>query len=610
MLNNNCAFYAELLINGKKSPSFTCTPTDKLTFTFFLSRRLGAFDSALHLYSDSDGSSKEISCYWEGMTNGFDIYKATLTANETGLFYLDFKSRTSHGDICHSVQLTVYQKGYTTPDWIKGGIMYQIFCDRFAKSEKHPIRVKKGTVHYPDWENGIPQYPEKPGDPFPNNCFFGGSLYGIIEKLDYLQSLGVTTLYLNPIFDAASNHKYDTADYLKVDEAFGGDEALDALIKELKKRDMHIILDGVFNHTGADSLYFNKFDNYDSIGAYQSKASPYYDWFDFKKHPDDYLCWWGVKILPCIKKDSKNFREFICGKNGVAAHYLKKGVDGWRLDVADELSSEFLDQLRSTAREINDTSYILGEVWEDASNKIAYDHRRKYFQGTQLDAVMNYPIRTAIIDYVKNGNAQHLADEVTSLYRNYPKCVSDVLMNLLGTHDTERILNTLAFDGSLQMTNDELASYRMPKNIRADASERVKIAAFLSYTLPGVPCIYYGDEIGMEGGRDPFNRMPFAYSKADKSMLSFYRKLGALRSSLPCLADGELNVLKSENGIFIYKRGDAVCAVNMGASVIMTSKRPFADLFTGDYAVQCEDGRYRFSLPKNGFAVFSSSINN
>ena len=607
MLTNKSAYSSILLVNGKKSLSYTCEKGDLLNLTFYVSRRLGAFGTRLYLRADSDGSVTEISCPWEALEDGYDVYSAEIKAECIGLFELILKARGDFGDHTFSDQLTVYKKGYKTPKWLKGGVMYQIFCDRFAKSEKHPVTVKKGTAYYPDWENGTPQYPEKPGDPFPNNCFFGGSLYGIIEKLDYLQSLGVGTLYLNPIFDAASNHKYDTADYMKVDEAFGGDDALDELIAELKKRGMHIILDGVFNHTGADSVYFNKFGNYGSVGAYESKESPYYEWFDFKKHPDDYLCWWGVKILPCIRKDSKSFRDFICGSDGVAAHYLKKGIDGWRLDVADELPNEFLEQLRKTAHKINPDSYILGEVWEDASNKIAYDHRRSYFQGSQLDAVMNYPIRTAIIDYILSGNAEFLAAEAASLYHNYPKCVSDVQMNLLGTHDTERILNTLACDGSLAMKNRELATYRMPKNVRRNASERVRLAAFLCYTLPGVPCIYYGDEIGMEGGRDPFNRMPFAYSRADKSMLAFFRKLGALRTSLPCFKDGELEIISSESGLFLFRRGDTLCAVNLGAGRMIVSDKPFFELTEHDSAVPCNDGRYRFSMPKGSYAIFSNN---
>ena len=604
--NNNPEFYTELFVNGQKSPSYAFENGSSITVNLYALRNLGTFNPRANIKLDSDSSVTRPKCLWTSLVNGYDVYTVEATIDKVGLYHFNFCVKSCSGDKNVYVQLTSYKKGYKTPEWIKGGIMYQIFCDRFARSENREYTVKPNAEFYADWENGIPQYPKTPGDAFPNNCFFGGTLYGIIEKLDYLQSLGVTTLYLNPIFDAASNHKYDTADYMKVDEMFGGDEALDLLIAELKKRKMHIILDGVFNHTGDDSVYFNRYGNHDSLGAYQSKSSPYYGWYDFKEHPDDYLCWWGIKILPCIKKNSDSFREFICSDNGVAAHYMRKGIDGWRLDVADELSNEFLEQLRKTCRKINPEAYILGEVWEDASNKIAYDHRRSYFQGSQIDAVMNYPIRTAIIDYVLSGDASVIASELDTLYKNYPKCVSDTQMNLLGTHDTERILNTLACDGSETMTNDELSRYRMSKHVRAEATKKLKLAVFLSYTLPGVPCIYYGDEIGMEGGRDPFNRMPFAYSRQDKALLAFYRKLGAIREGVSDFAEGVFEILSAENGLFLFKRGETVCAVNLGASKIFARREPFFNLIENDVAVLCDDGYHRYSLGKDKCAVFGS----
>lgn len=604
----NSQIKAKLTVENKISPSFAFEKGADAILTFEVSRRLGGYNARAELLNDLTGTVKSYVCPWIKFENGYDFYRIALKPDCEGLYFLRFIISTAQGEIVQSQNITVYKKGFTTPEWIKGGIMYQIFCDRFSKSENHPYKVKKGAVLYEDWENGIPQFNEKPGEPLKNNCFFGGTLYGIIEKLDYLCSLGVTTLYLNPIFDAASNHKYDTGDYLKVDEMFGGDGALEELITELKKRDMHIILDGVFNHTGDDSIYFNRYGNYASVGAYQSKSSPYYEWYDFKEYPDDYNCWWGVKILPCIKKDNKDFEKFICGENGVAAHYLKKGIDGWRLDVADELSNDFLERLRTTSHKINPNTYIIGEVWEDASDKIAYGKRRKYFQGTQLDAVMNYPVRTAIINYVLDGNAEELAKTVSALYRNYPKQVSDALMNPLGTHDTERILNVLAKDGSLEMSNRQLSTYRIPSHLRSEATERVKAAAFLCYTLPGYPCIYYGDEIGMEGGRDPFNRMPFAYSKADKNLLAFYRRLGAIRSSLPCLKDGVFKIVYANDGIFVFKRQDIVFAINLGESKVFVSDKAFFELLSCDTAIQCNDGRYRYSLPKDGMAIFADNL--
>jgi len=604
-------FRFEMKANGKTVRSAAFPDNSKVELKFGISRRKGAFNFTGELYDDENCCSLPITPIWTDIENGFDVYTASLPTNKKGLYFLRCGFNTTHGyesflfpDGADVLNVTFYSPDFSTPSWLKGGIMYQIFVDRFAKSEKYTIKQKKNTVTKPDWDNDIPDYPEKPGDAFANNCFFGGSLYGIVEKLDYLSSLGVNTLYLNPIFDAASNHKYDTADYMKVDEMFGGEDALKLLISELKKRNMHLILDGVFNHTGADSIYFNKFGNYPSLGAYQSKNSPYYSWFDFKKHPDDYNCWWGVKILPCLRKDCAEFREFICGTSGVAAHYMNMGIDGFRLDVADELSNEFLYQLRDTLKDISPDAVIYGEVWEDASEKVAYGHRRKYFFGNQLDGVMNYPLREAIINYVTTASSEMLASVAASLYLHYPKCVSDVQMNLLGTHDTERILNVLSGENTYALTNRKLATYKLPAASRKKAIELLKLAVFLNFTLPGVPCIYYGDEVGMEGGRDPFNRMPFPYGKEDTDLLSFYRLLGEIRRNRNDFSDGIFEILTAEGGLIVFRRNSTVCACNRGEAKIFTSDKNFSNILTGERALENAEGRFVFELKNNSCAVF------
>lgn len=604
-------FRFEMECNGKKQISAAFPEGSEIKLTFKISRRKGAFNFRGELYDDEKCTSLPLSISWIANERGFDVYTASLLTSEVGIYFLRCGYDTTHGyesflfpDGMDVMNVTFHSPEFTTPSWLKGGIMYQIFVDRFAKSEKYEIKQKERTVMIDDWENGIPQFPEKPGDAFANNCFFGGSLYGIIEKLDYLSSLGVNTLYLNPIFDAASNHKYDTADYMKVDEMFGGEKALDALISALKKRGMHLILDGVFNHTGADSIYFNKFGNYNSIGAYQSTKSPYYDWFDFKKHPDDYNCWWGVKILPCLKKDSEGFRNYICGKDGVAAHYMKKGIDGFRLDVADELSNEFLYELRDTIKSIDTEAVLYGEVWEDASEKVAYGNRRKYFFGHQLDGVMNYPLRDAIINYVTTASSETLASVSSSLYYHYPKCVSDVQMNLLGTHDTERILNVLSGENTASLTNRQLSRYKLPKDSRERAIKLLKIAVFLNYTLPGVPCIYYGDEAGMEGGRDPFNRMPYPYGKEDTSLIDFYRALGNIRTESKDLRDGAFEILIAEGGLFVFARNNTICACNRGEARNIVSDKPFKDIIAGKTADANKSGQHIYTLETDAIAIF------
>ncbi len=581
----------------------------ELKFRFWVSRKTGNYDFSVNLFSESESS--RVVCSWITLKNGFDIYESTIHPPEIGLYFLCCSFRTSDGkaafvfpDGSERLPITVYFSDFTTPKWLKGGIIYQIFTDRFAKSENHSVSVKPGAILNPDWENGVPEFAEKPGDPLKNNVFFGGSLYGIIEKLDYLQSLGVSTLYLNPIFEAASNHKYDTGDYFSVDRMFGGEAALDKLISALKKRGMRLILDGVFNHTGDDSVYFNKYGRYTGLGAYQGKASKYYEWYDFICFPDNYSCWWGVKILPAINKQSESFRNFICGEKGVIRHYLKKGVDGWRLDVADELSDEFLNALRKAAKTEKKDSVIIGEVWEDASVKIAYGLRRRYFQGSQLDSVMNYPLRNAIIDYLISGDADKLSETAISLYLHYPKCVSDVQMNLLGTHDTERILNLLAQDGCTGMTNRQLSVHKMDPEARLRGRELLRLAAVLLYTLPGVPCIYYGDEVGMEGGRDPFNRKPFPWGHEDQGMLDWFRKLGKLRADLSELAEGKFSILHSDDSLIAYRRGDLICAVNRGDTKVIVTSGPLQELLSGNASIPGEDGMYRMSLGRDRAGIY------
>lgn len=610
-MNDKKPFIFKTLLNGSVSPSAAFPEGSRVKFVFSVSRSLGTFDFRVFIKNDAhDGEGEQLKTVWTDIKDGCDVYEAELKAGSEALYFLSAGFKTPHGyqkfifpDNSDALPITVYRRDFETPDWLKGGIIYQIFPDRFAKSEKHKTHYRSDAVYKSDWYGDIPDYPEKPGDAFANNCFFGGSLYGIAERLDFLLSLGVTAIYLNPIFEAASNHKYDTGDYFKVDEGFGGEKALRLLISELKKRGIRLILDGVFNHTGDDSVYFNKYGRYQSLGAYQSKDSPYFGWYDFKSFPDEYASWWGVKILPSINKTSDGFREFICGKNGVVRHYLRLGADGWRLDVADELGDEFLYALRDAARSEKKDAVIIGEVWEDASCKIAYGKRRKYFRGGQLDSVMNYPLRSAITDYVISGNSAIIANCAVSLYLRYPKAVSDSLMNHLGTHDTERIINVLASDGVQSMTNRQLASYKMSAADRARGKELLKLSAFLLYTLPGVPSIYYGDESGMEGGRDPFNRMPYPWGKEDGELLEFFRMLGDFRRAHSEFRDGVFSVIYEGNGLFVYSRGGIVCAVNKGEARLICREKPFSDLLSGKRAHLCDDGFYRMEINKNSFSA-------
>ncbi len=557
---------------------------DTLTLTVRVPRCFCADGGVLRLYVDGNQTLRTLPLEPDsGFYPDCDKFSVTFKAadicldGKCGLFYYTFGIDTVYGRLYTSkygdvspdqfnvpnIQLTVYEEGFATPDKFKGGMMYQIFVDRFYWG-KEKIQPDENKILNNDWENGTPQFAGKPGGFVANNMFFGGNLWGVAEKLDYIASLGVDTLYLCPVFDSASNHKYDTGDYMKIDRMFGGEEAFDNLISELDKRGMKLILDGVFNHTGSDSKYFNKYRRYEGDGAYNSKESPYYDWYDFENYPDKYRCWWGIDILPAVNSRNPSYLEFMHGENGVIRHYLKKGLSGWRLDVADELSDEFLDRLRTAAKTEKPDSLIIGEVWEDASNKIAYSSRRRYFQGKQLDSVMNYPLKVAVINFILTKDNSQLVEVSKELYSHYPKEVSDVLMNFLGTHDTERILSVLADVDISSMKNSVLAEYRLPQEVRQKAVERLKLAWATLAAFPGIPCIYYGDEAGMEGGHDPFNRMPYIWGKEDKSLVEFYRRVGKVRRSENAFAKGDFKIIETfDKGKLLFTRDNIAVAVNL-----------------------------------------------
>ena len=506
---------------------------------------------------------------------GVDCYRHTLELSElcvgrrSGLFYYEFilhrgretlfydtvnnVDMTLSGETSGRFMLLVYEDDFDVPRWLGSNIIYHIFVDRFGKTGRN-LFVRDDAVLNPDWGGGIPSYAEVPGGDVANNDFFGGTLYGVVERLDYLASLGVGTLYLSPIFDAYSNHKYDTGDYEHVDAMFGGDAALDRLLAATAERGMHVILDGVFNHTGDDSRYFNRYGRYADVGAYQSVASPYFKWYNFREYPDSYECWWNIRILPRLRQDNPDCRRYFTGDDGIGARYMRRGVSGWRLDVADELNDDFLDEFRASAKRAScGEGIIIGEVWENAADKMSYGQRRRYLQGRQLDSVMNYPVRNAIIDFILRGDGRLLYDTLTAIYASYPPQVSHSLMNLLGTHDTERILTVLADARTDMMSNAELAVFRLSPQQRETAKRRLMLASTIQYTIYGTPSLYYGDEAGMEGGRDPFCRMPFPWGREDAELTAHYRRLGQIRRE-PVYSWGDFRVLEHGDGVIAFER--------------------------------------------------------
>ena len=486
----------------------------------------------------------------------------------------------------NAFQLTVYKKRDVMPEKLVGGIMYQIFPDRFFRGGKEPCR--SDAVIDDDWYEGIPPYVKdgESGEGFKNNVFFGGDLFGIVKKLDYIKSLGVTCIYLNPVFEAYSNHKYDTGNYDKIDDMFGGEKAFKKLIKAAGRRGIGIVLDGVFNHTGADSVYFNKYGRYGSGGAYNDKNSPYYRWYNFEEYPDKYESWWGIDILPRVKSDEPTYKAYLFGKNGVIRRRLREGVYGFRLDVADEVSDGFLRDLKAAACAEKPDAYILGEVWEDASNKISYGVRRKYLRGHELDAVMNYPVRKAIIAYLRDGDFAYFVRVVSEIYENYPPETANLLMNLVSSHDTERIITALAGKLPEGMTQDEKAVYKLDENEEKLGVALVKMAYLIACALPGIPCIYYGDEIGMQGYGDPFCRRPYPWGKENGELLDFYKKMGAVRTKNRDIFSGEMRLVFADADVLCIERksgGKRLCAViNRSADeYVYSSRAESEELITG-----------------------------
>ena len=574
-----------------------------LKFRVFVPRTLGVSTPILRVKAD-DGSDRDI--WSEFVTTDYqnDLFEVSfcpkdiISDNCNLLFYTFvfpngrgayFTNTFNNFDFVLSevdrerFALSTYDEGFDTPNWIKGGVMYHIFVDRFYNGNGK-VKMRSDSVMNNDWENGIPQYAKKVGDRLSNNVFFGGNLWGVAEKLPNLAGLGVNTIYLSPIFEAYSNHKYDTGDYMKIDEGFGGEAAFDNLLKKAKKVGIRVILDGVFNHTGDNSAYFDKYGEYGG-GAYKNKDSKYREWFRFGRNEDDYESWWGIDILPRLNHKNENCRRFFTGDDGVGGRYIQKGVGGWRLDVADELNDDFLDEFRASVKQKSNDAIIIGEVWENAATKIAYGERRRYFSGRQLDSVMNYPFRNAVINFAVNGDAETFYNTLTEIYSSYPRCVSDCLMNIVGTHDTERILTVLGGDLGEGLDNDALAVKKMSEKERARAKRRLKFASALQYTVYGFPSVFYGDEAGMEGYHDPFCRRPFPWGREDGEIYEHYEKLGAIRRRHKAFDGGEFEFIERGKNHVIYERkkdGDRVVVVaNAGKDIEIELPGKYRDALSG-----------------------------
>ncbi len=592
---------------------------DMIEFTVESSRRVGASAVVLRICKDGEGDVDYPLSFYQTKL-GVDEYRLSLDTKklcgteQESLFFYEFLFLRGADTLFTSTRnqvdftlerhsdnrfiLLIHRADFHTPDWFAGTVMYHVFVDRFFRG-KGKVTHRSDVILNEDWENGVPQYAEKNGDELANNMFFGGNLWGVAEKLEYLKSLGVGVLYLSPIFRAYSNHKYDTGDYLEIDGMFGGEDAFKHLLSEAQKVGVKVILDGVFNHTGDNSLYFDRYGEYGGNGAYTNPNSVWRDWFRFKKYPDEYETWWGIQILPKLNHNVTACRSFFTGKNGVGARYVNMGIGGWRLDVADELSDDFLDEFRKAVKDASDgKAMIIGEVWENAAVKVAYGSRRRYFGGRQLDSVMNYPLRNGILAFLLDGDAQFLGDVLKEIYATYPADVCNSLMNLLGTHDTERILTVLGEGNERNMdeSNHVLAYKRLDERQYRRGVALLKLAATIQFTVYGVPSVFYGDEVGLEGYHDPFCRRTFPWGKENTELLGFYSLLGKIRAEHPVFAKGDFRVICAEGEVLAYVRqgfGETITViVNAGMETLEYPMQDEAtDLLRGRlYSGQVEAG--------------------
>ncbi len=578
--------------------------------------------------------------HFHSVMSGLYVYECFLNAPEFSclIFYtfeINFENETvlygnnearlgGIGQIYKSdaipYQVTVYSADFKTPEWFKCGIMYQIFPDRFYKTESYDGLSKAKNIIKRGWGD-IPFYtPEQFGGEYLANDCFGGSLKGIEEKLFYLKELGIDIIYLNPIFEASSNHKYNTANYKKIDPLFGDEESFKSLCKKADELGIKIILDGVFNHTGSDSIYFNKYGRYPELGAYQSKTSEYYDWYNFESYPDKYDCWWGIKTLPHVNEESASYIKYILtDKDAVIKKWLRLGASGWRLDVVDELPDSFVKILRSEAKKEKESSVIIGEVWEDASNKTAYGALREYLGGYELDSAMNYPLRNAVISFSKEEiTAKSFNSIIMSLKENYPAPAFYAMMNFLSSHDTERILTKLSDlpDGK-SLTREQQAQIFFDENKRTLAIKRLNIALSLLFTLPGVPSVFYGDEAGLDGYSDPFCRKCFPWGKEDKNIYNMYKNFIALKKSSKAFVLGDIEFVYGEGTALGYLRttkDEAFLYIANSSSKhdwnlsLELGKYRIGKITNGveDYA--CDFGRFNVNLPPLSYKIFTCEV--
>lgn len=550
-----------------KTP-FGAVPAGKpVRFSLTIPESYGFVEPRLVLTQD-DGPTNLYQMAFIRVENGINYFSLELSLFDTGLYFYHFDLYSDFRKLYRGAmgqayltqadgprwQLTVYDANFETPDVMKGGVLYQIFPDRFFEGRKKTAMPFADRVYRTD-KGGEPYFwPNEEGGKL-NLDYFGGDFVGIQQKLPYLQELGVTCIYLNPIFESHANHHYNTADYLNADPLLGTNQEFCDLCTHAKRFGIRIILDGVFSHTGSDSVYFNREGRYGPGGAYHDPNSPYRSWYDFSRnYASGYRCWWGFDSLPEVNENEPSYRSFICGPGGVIDTWMKRGASGFRLDVADELPDSFIQEIRRAVKAHGNDKFLLGEVWEDATTKVAYGQRRNYLLGKGLDSVMNYPFRAAVLRFLRGDPAENLAEDIMSICEHYPAPALHTLMNFVSTHDTERAITAIVGEPCGNHDRYWQSGRRLSRDRYDLGVQLLKLAYVMVYTLPGIPCLYYGDEVAMQGYKDPFNRGYFEWNSTETRMRPLLRRMAQLRSKCDAFKNGDLQVIVACGGLVHYRR--------------------------------------------------------
>ena len=551
-----------------KTPFGAVPAGQDVTFRLSVPESFGYVDPHLVLTKDRE-DPVHYRMEFTGQAQGANHFAFTIAPTTPGLYFYYFDLYTDFRKIYRgaggegflswtggaSWQLTVYEPGFATPGWFRGATMYQIFPDRFCEGVPNKPMPFADRIYRAD-KTGEPYFwPNEQDEGYLNMDYYGGDFAGIQQKLPYLRELGVSCIYLNPIFEAHANHRYNTANYLKADPLLGTNEEFAALCAAARKEGIRIILDGVFSHTGSDSLYFNREGRYGPGGAYRDRHSPYRGWYDFDSgYPSGYRCWWGFETLPEVEENSPSYEDFVCGEGGVIDTWLGLGASGFRLDVADELPDAFIEKIRRAVKAHGEDKLLLGEVWEDATTKEAFGQRRTYLRGKGLDGVMNYPFRNATLDFLRGADAASVAEQIMTICENYPPPALDCAMNFLSTHDTERALTAIAGEPANGRDRYWQSGRRVAPNKVDEGLRKMLLGYAMIFTLPGVPSVYYGDEIGMQGYRDPFNRAFFDWNSTEERLRGPMKTLARLRRSCDAFDGGRMEIVRAEGDVLHYRR--------------------------------------------------------